>query len=137
MIRRPPRSTRTDTSFPTRRSSDLPVLSAECWPPLCWEFSSFRSSICRSAAGLVRNGLLPPVRRDRSPIMRKVLALTLTSLLGACQLAPPHARPAMPTAQDYPTSSPGEVVRGQRAVAISLREFFPDPLVETYDATTL
>src|SRR3546814_12423474 len=24
MIRRPPRSTRTDTSFPTRRSSDLP-----------------------------------------------------------------------------------------------------------------
>src|SRR3546814_15084002 len=25
MIRRPPRSTRTDTSFPTRRSSDLPT----------------------------------------------------------------------------------------------------------------
>src|SRR3546814_18698197 len=28
MIRRPPRSTRTDTSFPTRRSSDLAVHTA-------------------------------------------------------------------------------------------------------------
>src|SRR3546814_8384951 len=27
MIRRPPRSTRTDTLFPTRRSSDLPILA--------------------------------------------------------------------------------------------------------------
>src|SRR3546814_9267194 len=102
MIRRPPISTLTESLYPCTtfhpisllsslaryRSSSLPaqarraesplgpVLSAECWPPLCWEFSSFRSSICRSAAGLVRNGLLPPVRRDRSPIMRKVLALT-------------------------------------------------------------
>src|SRR3546814_2319746 len=34
MIRRPPRSTRTDTSFPTRRSSDLryPVPSSRCGP---------------------------------------------------------------------------------------------------------
>src|SRR3546814_18089872 len=30
MIRRPPRSTRTDTSFPTRRSSDL-VFGAAAW----------------------------------------------------------------------------------------------------------
>src|SRR3546814_1161695 len=29
MIRRPPRSTRTDTSFPTRRSSDLIILRGE------------------------------------------------------------------------------------------------------------
>src|SRR3546814_2836556 len=29
MIRRPPRSTRTDTLFPTRRSSDLPVAFLE------------------------------------------------------------------------------------------------------------
>src|SRR3546814_7625030 len=29
MIRRPPRSTRTDTSFPTRRSSDLSVSVAD------------------------------------------------------------------------------------------------------------
>src|SRR3546814_6702334 len=145
MIRRPPISTLTESLYPCTtfhpisllsslaryRPSSLPeqarragsplgpVLSAECWPPLCWEFSSFRSSICRSAAGLVRNGLLPPVRRDRSPIMRKVLALTLTSLLGACQLAPPHARPALPTAQDYPTSYAGDVVLGRRGAAIS------------------
>src|SRR3546814_15143302 len=31
MIRRPPRSTRTDTSFPTRRSSDLPCRLVIRW----------------------------------------------------------------------------------------------------------
>src|SRR3546814_5693000 len=30
MIRRPPRSTRTDTLFPTRRSSDLAAIDDEC-----------------------------------------------------------------------------------------------------------
>src|SRR3546814_6401116 len=120
MIRRPPRSTRTDTLLPSTtlfRSSSLlpvpvrraesrlgPVLSAECWLPLCSEFSSFRSSICRYAAGSVRSGLLLPVRRNRSPIMRRVFVLTLTSFLGACQLAPPHARPALPTTRDSPRS---------------------------------
>src|SRR3546814_1393550 len=69
--------------------------------------------------------------------MRKVLALTLTSLLGACQLAPPHARPALPTAQDYPTSYAGDVVLGRRAVEISWREFFADPKLETFVATAL
>src|SRR3546814_19120602 len=69
--------------------------------------------------------------------MRKVLALTLTSLLGACQLAPPHARPALPTAQDYPTSYAGDVVLGRRAVEISWREFFADPQLETFVATAL
>src|SRR3546814_14314773 len=67
--------------------------------------------------------------------MRKVLALTLTSLLGACQLAPPHARPALPTAQDYPTSYAGDVVLGRRAVEISWREFFADPQLDTFVAT--
>src|SRR3546814_4285333 len=69
--------------------------------------------------------------------MRKVLALTLTSLLGACQLAPPHARPALPTAQDYPTSYAGDVVLGRRAVELSWREFFADPQLETFVATAL
>src|SRR3546814_13619793 len=69
--------------------------------------------------------------------MRKVLALTLTSLLGACQLAPPHARPALPTAQDYPTSYAGDVVLGRRAVEISWRAFFADPQLETFVATAL
>src|SRR3546814_1376726 len=31
MIRRPPRSTRTDTLFPTRRSSDLPEERSKLW----------------------------------------------------------------------------------------------------------
>lgn len=69
--------------------------------------------------------------------MRKVLVLTLTSLLGACQLAPPHARPALPTAQDYPTSYAGDVVLGRRAVEISWREFFADPQLEAFVATAL
>src|SRR3546814_5571695 len=33
MIRRPPRSTRTDHSFPTRRSSDLFGGNQRCWRP--------------------------------------------------------------------------------------------------------
>src|SRR3546814_11222224 len=69
--------------------------------------------------------------------MRKVLALTLTSLLGACQLAPPHARPALPTAQDYPTSYAGDVALGRRAVEISWRDFFADRQLETFVATAL
>src|SRR3546814_7470123 len=110
MIRRPPRSTRTDTLFPYTT-----LFRSECWLPLCSEFSSFRSSICRYAAGSVRSGLLLPVRRNRSPIMRRVFVLTLTSFLGACQLAPPHARPALPTTRDYPPSyaGAGEIGRAQ------------------------
>src|SRR3546814_7254976 len=115
----------------------VPLLSAECWLPLCSEFSSFRSSICRYAAGSVRSGLLLPVRRNRSPIMRRVFVLTLTSFLGACQLAPPHARPALPTTRDYPTSYAGDGVLGRRAVEISWREFFADPQLETLIATAL
>src|SRR3546814_7888468 len=48
MIRRPPRSTRTDTSFPTRRSSDLTSRNVAACPP----FSLSQSHHCR------------PLRRD-------------------------------------------------------------------------
>src|SRR3546814_1655966 len=69
--------------------------------------------------------------------MRRVFVLTLTSFLGACQLAPPHARPALPTTRDYPTSYAGDRVLGRRAVEISWREFFADPQLETLIATAL
>ncbi|MFC0375591.1 TolC family protein, partial [Sphingobium indicum] len=69
--------------------------------------------------------------------MRRVFVLTLTSFLGACQLAPPHARPALPTTRDYPTSYAGDGVLGRRAVEISWREFFADPQLETLIATAL
>src|SRR3546814_17884084 len=69
--------------------------------------------------------------------MRRVVVLTLTSVLGACQLAPPHARPALPTTRDYPTSYAGDGVLGRRAVEISWREIFADPQLETLIATAL
>src|SRR3546814_20322830 len=46
MIRRPPRSTRTDTPFPTRRSSDLPPFWNE-WPRSDLRAKS-RSSGCQN-----------------------------------------------------------------------------------------
>src|SRR3546814_4009291 len=36
----------------------------------------------------------------------------------------PHARPALPTTRDYPTSYAGDGVLGRRAVEISWREFY-------------
>src|SRR3546814_4634047 len=102
MIRRPPISTLTESLYPCTtfhpisllsslaryRPSSLPaqarraesplgpVLSAECWPPLCWEFSSFRSSICRSAAGLVRNGLLPPRSEEHTSELQSLMRIS-------------------------------------------------------------
>src|SRR3546814_6558067 len=46
MIRRPPRSTRTDTSFPTRRSSDLSISSA---PMRARNFSAHSGCHCDQA----------------------------------------------------------------------------------------
>src|SRR3546814_11370580 len=43
MIRRPPRSTRTDTLFPTRRSSDLAPQSAAAERPLPHPFSESKA----------------------------------------------------------------------------------------------
>src|SRR3546814_5564187 len=55
MIRRPPRSTRTDTPFPTRRSSDLEFVSA------------FR----KAALGCFARGFIHPPAQEGSPIMRR------------------------------------------------------------------
>src|SRR3546814_15239299 len=47
MIRRPPRSTRTDNSFPTRRSSDLwgiLVLPLAAWMAILFAFPGYRET---------------------------------------------------------------------------------------------
>ncbi|WP_324749768.1 efflux transporter outer membrane subunit [Sphingomonas sp. LY54] len=68
--------------------------------------------------------------------MRKVFALTLAALLGGCQLAPPHQRPDLPTASDFPGYA-GDVALGQRAVEIGWRDFFADRRLEQLVATAL
>jgi multidrug efflux system outer membrane protein len=50
--------------------------------------------------------------------MRKAHFLAATALLGGCQLAPPHERPAPPTAGGYPAAYAGDVTLGVRATDI-------------------
>jgi multidrug efflux system outer membrane protein len=68
--------------------------------------------------------------------MRKAFALTLAALLGGCQLAPPHQRPALPTASEFPAYA-NDVALGQRAVDIGWRDFFADPRLEGLVAAAL
>src|SRR3546814_2888788 len=83
--------------------------------------------IFRCVVGSVRGG---PLRRVKSVIairslaMRKGMALLMVALLGGCNLAPPHVRPDLPTAADYPPSYAGDATLGQRAVEIGWRDFF-------------
>jgi multidrug efflux system outer membrane protein len=58
--------------------------------------------------------------------MRKAFVLTLAGLLAGCQLAPPHTRPNLPTAADFPAAYAGDVTLGHRAVDIGWRDFFVD-----------
>ncbi len=69
--------------------------------------------------------------------MHKLYALSLVALLGGCQLAPPHSRPDLPTAADYPAAYAGDVTLGQRAVEIGWRDFFADPQLEQLVAAAL
>lgn len=69
--------------------------------------------------------------------MRKAFLLTATALLGGCQLAPPHERPALPTAGGYPAAYAGDVTLGQRATDIGWRDFFADPRLDQLVATAL
>ena len=68
---------------------------------------------------------------------RRAAALSLAALLAGCQLAPPHTRPDLPTASDYPAAYAGDVSIGQRAVQIGWRDFFIDPQLEQLLALAL
>ena len=69
--------------------------------------------------------------------MRNFAAVTLAMLLAGCQLAPPHARPDMPTAAGYPSAFAGDVTLGRRAVDIGWRDFFADARLERLVAAAL
>lgn len=69
--------------------------------------------------------------------MRKAYLLAATALLGGCQLAPPHERPATPTAGGYPAAYAGDVTLGVRATEIGWRDFFADPRLDQLVATAL
>jgi multidrug efflux system outer membrane protein len=58
-------------------------------------------------------------------------------LAGACQLAPPHVRPAPPAPSGYPQEYAGDVTIGQRASEIGWRDFFEDPRLEALVSSAL
>ncbi|MFC3609715.1 efflux transporter outer membrane subunit [Stutzerimonas tarimensis] len=63
--------------------------------------------------------------------MRKLVSLFIMASLAGCQLAPPHERPASPTAERYPTEyddQSGETT----AMALGWRDFFLDPRLHGY-----
>jgi len=69
--------------------------------------------------------------------MRNALPLTLAVLLAGCNLAPPHERPALSTAPDYPAEFAGDVTIGRRATEIGWRDFFADPRLEALASQAL
>lgn len=70
--------------------------------------------------------------------MRKLFALlAATTLAGCVNMAPPHERPALPTAPDYPAEFAGDVTLGQRATDVAWRDFFADPQLETLIAQAI
>lgn len=68
--------------------------------------------------------------------MRKAFAITLAVLLCGCQFAPPHVRPALSTATEFPPYA-GDVALGQRATDIGWRDFFADARLEGLIASAL
>jgi multidrug efflux system outer membrane protein len=63
--------------------------------------------------------------------MRNATLFAVLCLLCACQLAPTHRRPELPTDASYSAEYAGDVNAGTRAHAIPWREFFVDPRLQT------
>lgn len=58
---------------------------------------------------------------------KPALVILLASALSACtNFAPPHVRPDLPTASEYPAEFANDKVPGQRATEIGWRSFFAD-----------
>ncbi len=62
--------------------------------------------------------------------MHRLALLSALSVLGACQLAPPHERPTLPTAEQFPVEYNTTAVGEIHAANISWREFIADPQFE-------
>ena len=70
--------------------------------------------------------------------MRNLIALlAATTLAGCVNMAPPHERPALATAPDYPAEFAGDVTLGQRATEVNWRDFFADPQLEVLIAQAI
>lgn len=70
--------------------------------------------------------------------MARVLALLLLACLAACQLAPPHTRPALPAPAVYPEAYEAEPgANGIRAPELRWRDFFTDPRLAALVAAAL
>src|SRR5688572_6536037 len=79
-----------------------------------------------------------PARPMERRALRKLAILGAASLLAGCaNFAPPHVRPALPTASDYPTALPGDKQPGQRATDVRLSQFLVDPRLEALVAQAL
>ncbi len=62
--------------------------------------------------------------------MHRPLSLLVFTLLAGCQLAPPHERPASPTAEQYPESLQPDR-QGVTAASVQWRDFLLDPRLQT------
>jgi multidrug efflux system outer membrane protein len=71
-----------------------------------------------------------PIPQERSPLRKLALLASAGLLAGCANFAPPHVRPALPTASDYPAGYAGDQVPGQRATEIRLAQFLVDPRLE-------
>lgn len=71
------------------------------------------------------------------PKLRTIAILASASALTACNMAPRHERPALPTASQYPAAFANDRVPGQRATELGWRRFFADPRLEALVAQAL
>ncbi|MDO9368018.1 MAG: efflux transporter outer membrane subunit [Sphingopyxis sp.] len=70
--------------------------------------------------------------------MRNLIALlAATTLAGCVNMAPPHERPALATAPDYPAEFAGDVTLGHRATEVRWQDFFADPQLEVLIAQAI
>ena len=80
--------------------------------------------------------LISSMQAHHSSLARLPSVLMLLSLCG-CQLAPPHVRPEMPTAPDYPVEFAGDTSAGSVAQTLGWRDFFADPRLEVLVSAAL
>lgn len=69
--------------------------------------------------------------------MRNRSALAATVLLGACNFAPQHVRPALPSPTLYPAAYAADSTGGARAGTIGWQQFFADPRLKGLVAVAL
>lgn len=69
--------------------------------------------------------------------MRKLIAAMMLAVTSACQFAPPHVQPPLPTPPVYLSASDSDATLGTRATDITWREFFRDPRLQALITTAM